>query len=136
MIDFKQQLAGKLVNTKVINTLEHKTSMTLQHLALINTMLIILGATLEEEYQLTTTVPMPRSNDNSAFWKISLRSPYAKQWNQYKSRISKSGPQSAFFTWGIQIFPLWNKFRSIQRPVLLLDIFYESISILFGWLKA
>ncbi|KAJ5730173.1 uncharacterized protein N7483_004681 [Penicillium malachiteum] len=49
VINLKRQLTGKLVNTKVIDTLEHKTSITSQHLALINTILTIPGATLEEE---------------------------------------------------------------------------------------
>ncbi|KAL4744655.1 hypothetical protein BDW72DRAFT_208845 [Aspergillus terricola var. indicus] len=49
VIDIKQQLAGKLVNTKVINTLEHKSSMALQHLAVINALLTMPGTTLEAE---------------------------------------------------------------------------------------
>ncbi|KAL4899407.1 hypothetical protein BDW74DRAFT_163598 [Aspergillus multicolor] len=51
VIDLERQLAGKLVNTKVMDTLEHKSSMAPQHLALIDAMLTMPGTTLEVEYQ-------------------------------------------------------------------------------------
>ncbi|KAL4748723.1 hypothetical protein BDW72DRAFT_205428 [Aspergillus terricola var. indicus] len=51
VINVKRQLAGKLVNTKVMNTLEHKSSMAPQHLAVINALLTMPGTTLEAECQ-------------------------------------------------------------------------------------
>ncbi|KAK6815542.1 hypothetical protein RU639_008672 [Aspergillus parasiticus] len=51
VIDLERQLAGKLVNTKVMDTLEQKSSMAPQHLAMIDAMLTMSGATLEAEYQ-------------------------------------------------------------------------------------
>ncbi|KAL2810116.1 hypothetical protein BDW59DRAFT_155642, partial [Aspergillus cavernicola] len=51
VIDLERQLAGKLVITKVMDTLEHKGSMAPQHLMVIDTMLTMPGATLEAEYQ-------------------------------------------------------------------------------------
>ncbi|KAL3428649.1 hypothetical protein BDV09DRAFT_204143 [Aspergillus tetrazonus] len=51
VIDVERQLAGKLVNTKVMNTLEHKSSMAPQHLAVIDALLTMPGTTLEAECQ-------------------------------------------------------------------------------------
>lgn len=51
VIDVERQLAGKLVDTKVMGTLEHKGSMPPQHLMVIDTTLTMPGATLEAEYQ-------------------------------------------------------------------------------------
>lgn len=51
MIDLEWQLAGKLVDTKMMDTLEHKGFMPSQHLMVINTTLIMHGATLKAEYQ-------------------------------------------------------------------------------------
>ncbi|KAL4864645.1 hypothetical protein BDV12DRAFT_175830 [Aspergillus spectabilis] len=51
VIDLEQQLAGKLVDTKVIDALEHKGSMPPQHLIMIDVMLSMPGATLEAEFQ-------------------------------------------------------------------------------------
>lgn len=51
VIDIERQLAGKLVNTKVMNTLEHKSSMASQHLAVIDALLTMPGTTLEAESQ-------------------------------------------------------------------------------------
>ncbi|KAL4916002.1 hypothetical protein BDW62DRAFT_218975 [Aspergillus aurantiobrunneus] len=46
-----RELPGKLVNTKVMNTLEHKSSMAPQYLAVIDTLLTMPGTTLEAESQ-------------------------------------------------------------------------------------
>ncbi|KAH2617155.1 hypothetical protein KXW54_001334, partial [Aspergillus fumigatus] len=46
-----RQLAGKLVDTKVMGALEHKGSMSSQHLMVVDTTLTMPGATLEAEYQ-------------------------------------------------------------------------------------
>ena len=51
MIDLECQLAGKLVDTKVMGALEHKGLMPPQHLMVIDTTLSMPGATLEAEYQ-------------------------------------------------------------------------------------
>jgi hypothetical protein len=51
VIDLELQLAGKLVDTKVLGALEHKGFMPLQHLMVIDAMLTMPGATLEAEYQ-------------------------------------------------------------------------------------
>ena len=51
VIDLERQLAGKLVDTKVMDTLEHKGFMPPQHLMVIDATLTIPGATLEAEYQ-------------------------------------------------------------------------------------
>ncbi|KAL4745609.1 hypothetical protein BDW72DRAFT_208044 [Aspergillus terricola var. indicus] len=51
VIGLEQQLAGKLVNTKVRNTLEHKSFMTPQHLVVIDALLTMPGTTLEAERQ-------------------------------------------------------------------------------------
>jgi hypothetical protein len=51
VIDLERQLAGKLVDTKVMGALEHKGSMSSQHLMVVDTMLTVPGATLEAEYQ-------------------------------------------------------------------------------------
>lgn len=51
VIDLELQLAGKLVDTKVMQTLEHKGFMPPEHLMVIDTMLTTPGATLEVEYQ-------------------------------------------------------------------------------------
>ncbi|ODM16216.1 hypothetical protein SI65_08215 [Aspergillus cristatus] len=51
VIDLECQLAGKLVDTKVMGALEHKSFMPLQHLMVIDATLSMPGATLEAEYQ-------------------------------------------------------------------------------------
>ena len=51
MIDLERQLAGKLVDIKVMGTLEHKGFMPPQHLMVIDATLTMPGATLEAEYQ-------------------------------------------------------------------------------------
>lgn len=51
VIDLERQLAGKLVDTKVMDTLEHTGFMPPQHLKVIDAVLTIPGATLEAEYQ-------------------------------------------------------------------------------------
>jgi Protein of unknown function (DUF3435) len=51
VIDLELQLAGKLVDTKVMEALEHKGFMPPEHLMVIDTMLTMPGATLEAEYQ-------------------------------------------------------------------------------------
>ncbi|KAL3428722.1 hypothetical protein BDV09DRAFT_203994 [Aspergillus tetrazonus] len=47
----QRQQTGKLVNTKVMNTLEYKSSMAPQYLAVIDALLTMPGSTLEAEYQ-------------------------------------------------------------------------------------
>ncbi|GIJ89518.1 hypothetical protein Asppvi_008460 [Aspergillus pseudoviridinutans] len=51
VIDLERQLAGKLVDTKVMGALEHKASLSSQHLMVVDTILTMPGATLEAEYQ-------------------------------------------------------------------------------------
>lgn len=51
MLDLEQQLARKLVDIKIIDTLEHKDSIAPQHLTVINTMLTVPGITVKAEYQ-------------------------------------------------------------------------------------
>jgi hypothetical protein len=51
VIDLERQLAGKLVDTKVMGALKHKGSMSSQHLMVVDTTLTMPGATLEAEYQ-------------------------------------------------------------------------------------
>ena len=51
MIDLEWQLAGKLVDIKVMNILEHKSFMPPQHLMVIDATLTIPDATLKAEYQ-------------------------------------------------------------------------------------
>jgi hypothetical protein len=51
VIDLERQLAGKLVNTKMMDTLAHKSSMAPQHLAVIDALLTMPGTTLEAECQ-------------------------------------------------------------------------------------
>ena len=51
MIDLEWQLAGKLVDMKVMDTLEHKSFMPPQYLMVIDATLTMPGATLEAEYQ-------------------------------------------------------------------------------------
>ncbi|KAI3017333.1 hypothetical protein CBS147347_10329 [Aspergillus niger] len=51
VIDVELQLAGKLVNNKVMDTLEHQSHMPPQHLAVIDAILTMPGTTLEAEYQ-------------------------------------------------------------------------------------
>ncbi|OJJ81342.1 uncharacterized protein ASPGLDRAFT_38125 [Aspergillus glaucus CBS 516.65] len=51
MINLECQLAGKLVDTKVMGALEHKGCMPPQHLTVIDATLSMPGATLEAEYQ-------------------------------------------------------------------------------------
>jgi hypothetical protein len=51
VIDLERQLAGQLVDTKVIDTLEHKSFMSPQHLMVIDTILTVPGATFEAESQ-------------------------------------------------------------------------------------
>ncbi|KAL4923019.1 DUF3435 domain-containing protein [Aspergillus undulatus] len=51
VIDLERQLAGKLVDTKVMDALEHKGFMPPQHLMMIDAMLTMPGATIEAELQ-------------------------------------------------------------------------------------
>lgn len=51
VIDLEQQLAGKLIDMKVMDTLEHKSFIPPQHLMVIDATLTMPGATLEAEYQ-------------------------------------------------------------------------------------
>ena len=51
MIGHEWQLAGKLVDTKVMKVLEHKGFMPPQHVMVIDPTLTMPGATLEAEYQ-------------------------------------------------------------------------------------
>lgn len=51
VLDLERQLAGKLVDAKVMDTLEHKGSMAPQHLTVIDTTLTVPGITVEAEYQ-------------------------------------------------------------------------------------
>ncbi|KAL6229582.1 hypothetical protein BDW75DRAFT_235086 [Aspergillus navahoensis] len=51
IIDPERQLAGKLVDTKVMDALEHKGFMPPQHLVMIDAMLTMSGATIEAELQ-------------------------------------------------------------------------------------
>lgn len=51
MIDLEWQLAGKLVDTKIVGALGHKGFMPLQHLTVNNATLSMPDATLEAEYQ-------------------------------------------------------------------------------------
>lgn len=51
VIDLEQQLAGKLVDIKMMNALKHKSFMPPQHLMLIDAMLTMSGITLEAECQ-------------------------------------------------------------------------------------
>ena len=51
VIDLERQLAGKLVDTKVMDTLEHKSFMPPQHLMVIDATLTMPGTTFEAEYQ-------------------------------------------------------------------------------------
>ncbi|KAJ6103496.1 hypothetical protein N7486_005923 [Penicillium sp. IBT 16267x] len=51
VIDLEQQLAGKLVNPKVMGALEHRGFMPPEHLTVIDTLLTKPGATIEAEYQ-------------------------------------------------------------------------------------
>ena len=50
MIDLELQLAGKLVDTKIMEALEHKNFMPPQHLMVIDAILSMPGAILEAEY--------------------------------------------------------------------------------------
>ncbi|RAK88663.1 hypothetical protein BO79DRAFT_287674 [Aspergillus costaricaensis CBS 115574] len=49
VIDLERQLAGKLVNTKVMDALEQRRSMPGQQMLMIDAILTMLGATLEAE---------------------------------------------------------------------------------------
>jgi hypothetical protein len=51
VIDLERQLAGKLVDTKVMGALEHKGFMPPQHLMMIDAILTMQGATIEAELQ-------------------------------------------------------------------------------------
>ncbi|OJD27056.1 hypothetical protein ACJ73_01562 [Blastomyces percursus] len=51
VIDLEQQLAGKLVDTKVMETLEHEGFMPSEHLIMVDAILSMPGATIEAEYQ-------------------------------------------------------------------------------------
>lgn len=51
VIDVERQLAGKLVDTKVMETLEHKSFMPPEHLIMVDAILSMPGATIEAEYQ-------------------------------------------------------------------------------------
>lgn len=51
VIDLERQLAGKLVDRKVIGALEHTSSMPSEFVMVIDTMLTVPGATVEAEYQ-------------------------------------------------------------------------------------
>ncbi|EDN04835.1 conserved hypothetical protein [Histoplasma mississippiense (nom. inval.)] len=51
VIDVERQLAGKLVDTKVMETLEHKSFMPPEHLIMVDAILSMPGATVEAEYQ-------------------------------------------------------------------------------------
>ncbi|KAL4757633.1 uncharacterized protein BDW70DRAFT_153214 [Aspergillus foveolatus] len=51
MINLEWQLTGKLVNTKVLDTLERKSSMSPQYLVVANTLLTMPGTALEAECQ-------------------------------------------------------------------------------------
>jgi len=51
LIDLEWQLAGKLVDTKIVGALGHKGFMPLQHLTVNNATLSMPDATLEAEYQ-------------------------------------------------------------------------------------
>lgn len=51
VIDLERQLAGKLVNTRVMGAFEHKSFMPSQHLMLVDAMLTMPGSTLEAEHQ-------------------------------------------------------------------------------------
>ncbi|OJD26938.1 hypothetical protein ACJ73_01660 [Blastomyces percursus] len=51
VIDVERQLAGKLVDTKVMETLEHKSFMSPEHLIMVDAVLSMPGATIEAEYQ-------------------------------------------------------------------------------------
>ncbi|EEH42581.2 uncharacterized protein PADG_07401 [Paracoccidioides brasiliensis Pb18] len=51
VIDLERQLAGKLVDTKVMDTFEHEAFMPLEHLMFVDCMLTLPGASLEAEYQ-------------------------------------------------------------------------------------
>ncbi|EDN05279.1 conserved hypothetical protein [Histoplasma mississippiense (nom. inval.)] len=51
VIDLERQLAGKLVDTKVMDTFEHEAFMPPEHLMFVDCMLTMPGASLEAEYQ-------------------------------------------------------------------------------------
>lgn len=51
VIDLERQLAGKLVDTKVMDALEHKGFMPPRHLMMIDAMLTMPGATIKAELQ-------------------------------------------------------------------------------------
>ncbi|EDN08178.1 predicted protein [Histoplasma mississippiense (nom. inval.)] len=51
VIDLERQLAGKLVDTKVMDTFEHEAFMPPEHLLFVDSMLTMPGACLEAEYQ-------------------------------------------------------------------------------------
>ncbi|OJD13528.1 hypothetical protein AJ78_06036 [Emergomyces pasteurianus Ep9510] len=51
VIDLERQLAGKLVNIKVMDTFEHEVFMSLEHLMFVDCVLTMPGANLEAEYQ-------------------------------------------------------------------------------------
>ncbi|KAJ5346269.1 hypothetical protein N7452_004273 [Penicillium brevicompactum] len=51
VIDLERQLAGKLVDRKVMGALEHTSSMPSEFVTVIDTMLTVPGATVEAEYQ-------------------------------------------------------------------------------------
>ncbi|CRG88250.1 Threonine--tRNA ligase [Talaromyces islandicus] len=51
VIDVESQLAGMMIDTKVIKTLEHQDAMSAQHLSYIGSMMAAPGKTIELEYQ-------------------------------------------------------------------------------------
>ncbi|EDN05363.1 conserved hypothetical protein [Histoplasma mississippiense (nom. inval.)] len=51
VIDLERQLAGKLVDTKVMDTFKHEAFMPPEHLLFVDSMLTMPGACLEAEYQ-------------------------------------------------------------------------------------
>ncbi|EDN07431.1 conserved hypothetical protein [Histoplasma mississippiense (nom. inval.)] len=51
VIDLERQLAGKLVDTKVMDTFEHEAFMPPEHLMFVDCVLTMPGANLEAEYQ-------------------------------------------------------------------------------------
>ncbi|PGH03429.1 hypothetical protein AJ80_08677 [Polytolypa hystricis UAMH7299] len=51
VIDLERQLAGRLVDTKVMDTFEHKGFMPLEHLMFVDSMLTMPGTTIGAEYR-------------------------------------------------------------------------------------
>ncbi|KAL4912623.1 hypothetical protein BDW62DRAFT_214876 [Aspergillus aurantiobrunneus] len=114
VLDLEQQLAGKLVDAKVMDTLEHKGSMAPQHLTVINTMQTIPGITVEAEYQHRINV----INAMTAFCPVEEGRPTPRPmrsgrravadcdddpWSPCGLKIRKNDPRSAFCVWGTLI---------------------------------